>query len=212
MDLSSFYLDVLKDRLYTEARESPRRRCAQSVMYVILNSLVRVFAPVLCVTCEEVWQLMREAGWVREASVHLALWPSGPDVAWDGQAQQRWATVLALRAVVMKALEAERAKGIIGSPLEARVTLHVSDARLQRLCEGHREMLAEAFVVSSVVVNANGAAHSAGDLSVPGLSGIQVERAPGAKCQRCWKHLTDVGSNTAHPTLCARCAQVVTGS
>ncbi len=206
LDLSSFYLDVLKDRLYTEAAGSSRRRCAQTMLYDILIVLAKLLAPVLAVTSDEVWQLMREAGWVQESSVHLAEWPAAPAEGLDAAGRSRWARFLSMRDVVMKALEAQRASGLIGSPLEAKVTLDISDRALQQACEASREALAEAFVVSAVEVVAGEVGAAAG---VPGLSGVRVERAPGSKCQRCWRYLTSVGSQAAHPQLCERCAHVV---
>ena len=98
---------------------------------------------------------------------------------------------------------------MIGSPLEAQVTLSVADQQLRQLCETHRETLAEAFVVSGVAVQGNGSHAGPGASSVPGLAGVTVARAPGSKCERCWKYLTTVGSHAAHPTLCERCARVV---
>ncbi|OGX40332.1 MAG: isoleucine--tRNA ligase [Omnitrophica WOR_2 bacterium RIFCSPHIGHO2_02_FULL_68_15] len=208
-DLSAFYLDALKDRLYTESPSTVSRRCAQSALYAILETLVKMLAPVLAATADEVWQDMRSLGWVQDASVHLAPWPGEPAGGLDEAGQRRWAAFLAIRDVVMKALEEQRGRGIIGSGLEARVTLVMSDPALRSLCEAHREALAEAFVVSSLEVR-SGEAASAEAASVPGLVEVHVERAPGGKCQRCWKHLESVGSHPAHPTLCARCARAVT--
>ncbi|MBI3083077.1 MAG: class I tRNA ligase family protein, partial [Candidatus Omnitrophica bacterium] len=209
LDLSAFYLDTLKDRLYTEPASTAKRRCAQSALYDILGTLVKALAPILVVTADEVWQLMRGAGWVSEPSVHLAPWPRLPDVDAGESEKGRWAAFRSMRDVVMKALEEQRSQGLIGSPLEARVTLLVNDERLRQLCEAHRETLAEAFVVSSVEVRANGAQASSPDERLPGLVGVTVERAPGGKCQRCWKHLMSVGSNAAHPHLCERCVRAV---
>ncbi len=208
-DLSAFYLDALKDRLYTESPSTVSRRCAQSTLYAILNTLVKTLAPMLAATADEVWQEMRSLGWVQEVSVHLALWPGEPAGGLDEAGQRRWATFLAVRDVVMKALEEQRGRGLIGSGLEALVTLVVSDTALRSLCETSREALAEACVVSSVEVRSGEAALSEAG-AVPGLVEVCVERAPGGKCQRCWKHLTSVGSHPAHPTLCARCARAVT--
>ena len=132
-----------------------------------------------------------------------------PPVWLDEAGQRRWATFLSMRDVVMKALEEQRSRGIIGSPLEARVTLLVSDQALQQLCEAHRETLAEAFVVSSVDVQTDGASPDETAVQVPGLVGVKVERAAGRKCERCWKHLTSVGKESAHPQLCERCVRVV---
>ena len=208
VDLSAFYLDALKDRLYTEGMDGAARRCAQTVLYVILNLLVRTLAPILVATTEEVWQLMREAGWVEEASVHVARWPEPPQYALDADGHERWALFAALRERVMKALEEQRSRGVIGSPLEAQVRLTVGTETLRALCEAHRQTLAEAFVVSDVDVRLDGKG-TAADAAVPGLVQIVIERAPGGKCQRCWKHLPSVGAAAEHPQLCARCAQVV---
>ena len=214
VDLSAFYLDTLKDRLYTEPPALAKRRCAQTVLYDILNALVRALAPVLVVTTDEVWQLMRGAGWVQEPSVHLAQWDAGLQRRLDADGQRRWTAFLSMRELVMKALEAQRGRGVIGSPLEARVTLAVRDPALQRWCEAHRETLAEAFVVSGVDVRCDPSTRPAekrGSLGVGEESPVRVtvERAPGKKCQRCWKHLASVGSQAAHPELCERCARVV---
>ena len=111
----------------------------------------------------------------------------------------------------MKAIEAQRMKGVIGSPLEAQVTLLVSDQGLEQLCASHRDTLAEAFVGSEVTVQRDGAAAVPGGSTIPGLIGVRVNRAPGKKCGRCWKHLPSVGTHPAHSTLCARCVQVVLG-
>jgi len=210
-DLSAFYLDALKDRLYTEAPTAAKRRCAQRVLYDILVTLARTLAPILVVTTEEAWQLMRRAGWVGEASVHVAAWPEGEaQRRLDEPGRARWRTFLEMRDVVMKALEEQRSQGAIGSPLEARVTLLVSDPALARLCEAQRDTLAEAFVVSGVEVQRDGPPQPTAAPGVPGLSGVRVERAPGGKCERCWKHLTSVGRDAAHPGLCERCVGVVT--
>ncbi len=210
IDLSGFYLDALKDRLYTDGAATTKRRCAQTVLYVILHTLVRLSAPIVAMTADEVWQTMRQARWVSEGSVHLAAWPAPPAVRLDAPGKARWATFRAMREVVMKALEQERMKRVIGSGLEAQVTLLVSDPQVRQLCETHRDTLAEAFVVSRVEVKTNGTSHAAGDMLVPGLAGVKVERAPGEKCARCWKHLVSVGLESAHPQLCERCVRAVT--
>jgi isoleucyl-tRNA synthetase len=209
-DLSAFYLDALKDRLYTEGANASKRRCAQTVLYAILTTLTKILAPVLALTTEEVWQLLRESQGVTEPSVHVASWPMVEASAQAEELAQRWQTFLALRDVVMKSLEEQRMQDRIRSPLEAQVTLIVSDAELERLCQAHHEELAEAFVVSRVQVVGDGSSRQPErQTGVQGLSGVSVERAPGQKCQRCWKHLTSVGSQPAHPGLCERCAHVV---
>jgi len=199
-DLSAWYLDALKDRLYTEAPEAQPRRCAQSVLYGILHNLVRLLAPLVPMTAEEIWQLMRQAKWVDEPSVHLALWPPTPDVRLDAQENQFWQAMEGLRPRVMKALEEQRAQGLINSPLEAKVTLGIMDASLRALFIPQIDTCAEAFVVSQLEVGAMG---------TPDHIDVRVERAPGSKCQRCWRYLPSVGEDLEHPQLCGRCVQVI---
>ncbi|MDP3723302.1 MAG: class I tRNA ligase family protein, partial [Candidatus Omnitrophota bacterium] len=207
-DLSAFYLDALKDRLYTEGASTGKRRCAQTALYDILGCLVRMLAPILVVTAEEIWQSMRAAGWVTEPSVHLARWPAAPEGRLDPQAEERWARVLSMREAVMKALEEQRGRGVIHSPLEAQVTLVADDQAFAQFYEASRELLAEAFVVSEVRVTREDSPLAA-STQVPGLRGVIVERAPGGKCERCWKYALSVGAQAAHPSLCERCARVV---
>ncbi|MBI3325049.1 MAG: isoleucine--tRNA ligase [Candidatus Omnitrophica bacterium] len=213
VDLSSFYLDALKDRLYTDGSASARRRCAQTGLYGILGALVRALAPLLPVTTEEVWQAMRSLNLASEPSVHLAAWPSAAASDDDGAIRERWRTVLAVRELVMKALEEQRAARVIGSPLEASVVLTVAEP-LFSLLQPLRDGLAEVFVVSKVELHlATADSIPSPELSsVPGLIRVKVERAPGSKCARCWKYTTDVGADPLHPQLCQRCAAVVRGT
>jgi isoleucyl-tRNA synthetase len=203
VDLSAFYLDALKDRLYTEAANSPARRCAQTVLHVILGQLVRVIAPLLPMTADEAWQHMRTLTFVEEPSVHLASWPRLESSIVGGGFEERWETLLAVRGAVMKALEDQRAAGVIGSPLEARVTLRADGQALRELLERARPTLTEMCVVSQLQVA--DAAAGAGQTPVPGLAAIEVGRASGAKCARCWRYVDDVGQSGEHPQLCGRC-------
>ena len=207
LDLSSFYLDALKDRLYTEPANSNPRRCAQTTLYVILERLVRLVAPILAMTADEVWDVMRATGLADEASVHLAVWPKPAAADVDEAFKTRWQTLLAVRDVVMKELEAKRAANVIGSPLEARVELEAAQPVLTELQALGEATLAEAFVVSQVTLKPGGKGPSTSP--VPGLYAAVVERADGAKCQRCWKHLPSVGESAEHPQLCARCVAAV---
>ncbi len=208
-DLSGFYLDALKDRLYTEGADASPRRWAQQAMYVILQILVKTLAPILVVTTDEVWVIMRQAGWVSEPSVHLAAWPEAPAHRLEEPLRQRWQALRGMREAVMKALEGERMRHVIGSPLEAQVTLAVSEPGLRAWCAGRAAALAEAFVVSAVAIEEG--AGAADDPGVTGLAAVRIARAPGQKCARCWRYLPDVGSSTAHPQLCGRCVRVVSG-
>jgi isoleucyl-tRNA synthetase len=234
VDLSAFYFDAIKDRLYTASPAGEPRRCAQAALHAILHGLVRMLAPVLAMTGDEVWAAMRQAGWVTEPSVHLSRWPAMPEVAVDDAFRQRWETVLAMRDPVMKALEEQRARGLIGSPLEARVTLLMDDGPMAQWCDASRAALAEAFVVSGVEVRRVAGAPHADPSTLPrlgltaslgiaqdsapsrpvgmglhGFVGAEVERAPGTKCVRCWRYVVDVGQDAAHPQVCGRCARVV---
>ena len=211
VDLSAFYFDAIKDRLYTTSPAGEPRRCAQAALYAILQCLVRVLAPVLAMTCDEVWAVMRQAGWVQERSVHVSLWPPMPEDRVDDAFQRRWEMVLAMRDPVMKALEESRARGLIGSSLEARVTLVMDDGPMAAWCDASRDTLAEAFVVSGVDVEVRtvAGAAGAGASGADGFVSATVERAQGAKCVRCWRYVMDVGQDIAHPQVCARCARVV---
>ena len=210
LDLSACYLDALKDRLYTEGRASAKRRCAQTTLHVILARVVGVMSPILAFTAEESWQAMRALRMVTEESAHLARWPQAMILQEDPALLQRWGRWLAMRDVVMKALEQERAKNVIGSPLEAEVTLGLVDEGLRRQAESAKAELEEFFVVSGVQVEAaKGGPAEAGP--VPGLAWVRVERARGLKCVRCWKYRGDIGTSSEHPQLCARCVAAVTG-
>ena len=195
--MSALYFDVLKDRLYTSGRTSRERRSGQTVLHDILVALVKMFAPTLCHTAEEVWGYLPS----RETeSVHLALWPE----AGNATADPKWETVWKVRSEVYRELEKLRAAGTIGKSLEARVTLHAAEAGLDRTLRAVD--LEEALIVSEVVwAAAPGRMESA---DVKGLS-IRVEKSPHPKCDRCWNLRADVGANAAHPGLCGRCVAVV---
>jgi isoleucyl-tRNA synthetase len=200
-DLSSFYLDVLKDRLYSDAADSPSRRSAQTVLAAMLTALVRVVAPILTFTSEEVWHFMPEA--LRTAdSVHLAGWAEVPYVADHAeeasQLRDAYSVVLQARDVVTKALEDARNEGHIGKSQEARIVLHAPDDVAASL--GARPALADVFIVSDVQVEG-------GETDLTAEVGV----AEGSKCPRCWNLRRDIGSDAAHPELCGRCAEVVSG-
>ncbi len=199
VDLSAFYLDVLKDRLYCSSATSPARRSAQTVLYRILKESLLLMAPVLPFTAEEAWEAM-PAGAGREASVHLGLFPAFEADGLSPEEEKEWAGILALRELVLKELESAREKKTIGNSLEARVKLSVP-AGERALIEKFRTELAALFIVSEVLVE-----------PAPGPSfGVAVETAPGAKCARCWNYKSSVGTSAAHPGLCRRCLDVVEG-
>lgn len=203
VELSSFYLDVLKDRLYAEAPAGPDRVAAQFVLSRLHDVLVRLLAPIIPHTGEELWGYL-PAGQGYPASVHLAKFPE-PDPRWDdADRDARWTTLLEARDAVLKSLEALRKDKTIGSAQEASVVISAAEADLP-LLEAHRDLLATLCIVSELDVKA-------ASTPAPGGERFQVAavRSPHGKCERCWNYRSTVGQNTEHPTLCERCARVIT--
>jgi isoleucyl-tRNA synthetase len=191
-DLSAVYFDVSKDRLYTAAPRSSARRSAQTALYRINYALVRLLAPVLSFTCEEVWSHMRRPEGAPE-SVHMALFPAPDELigAPAADLQSQWERLLSVRAEVLNALETARQNKDIGASLEAKVLLANPGLR------GFERLLPELFIVSQV------------ELADGDAPGLQVTRADGEKCERCWKYTTDVGYDPELPTICRACAEAV---
>jgi len=208
-DLSSIYLDILKDRLYTSAVNSLERRSAQTVLYHILDVLVRILAPVLCFTSEEIYAMMargRQHGSVE--SVHALDWPVA-DGQWRSAAvEEQFAVLMDLRPFVLKALEEKRRAGEIGSSLEAKVFFETASDRDEASFKKHAAIIHSIFIVSQVDVQRVSEVKEAIN-EVYNKTRIIVEKADGVKCARCWNYKTDVGRNTQHPDLCGHCAQVV---
>jgi isoleucyl-tRNA synthetase len=207
LDLSAFYLDILKDRLYTSAPEDGERRSAQTAIHRVLDAMVRLMAPVLVFTAEEIWGYLPQDG-DKEASVHQAAFPQVDDNWRDEILAETWEKILTLRGEVTKALENARSAKLIGHPLDARVVLHADKAWAAFLSPYARE-LAGIFIVSQVRVTP-GPGPQAGYTSdsIPGLA-ISVEPAEGEKCQRCWIHDPSVGGSETWPDTCERCQGVL---
>ncbi|MDH7570201.1 MAG: class I tRNA ligase family protein, partial [Armatimonadota bacterium] len=197
VDLSAFYLDMLKDRLYASPAASKERRAAQTVLYEVAVALCVMLAPVLVHTADEAWTHLPPLGG-RPESVHLAEFPVVNEALRDCALASRWEQLLAVREQVMKALEEARQKGEVAQPLEAHVRLRASGALLE-LLQRYEADLATLFIVSRVTVEA----------SPDGELVVLVGRAPGVKCERCWLTREDVGLRPEHPALCARCAAAV---
>jgi len=194
VDLSALYLDILKDRLYSELPDGRLRRSAQAALHSILSTLVRLVAPILVHTAEEVWQ---SAGLTREApSVHLAEFPEPDESLVDLGLLERFDRLVELREEVYRHIEQARQTGRIGKPIEARVT--VAAGGDEHLLNEDTALLASFFIVSDVRLE-------------PGRDGhqVRVEPAPGVRCPRCWLVREDVGSRPDYPDLCGRCADVV---
>ena len=204
VDMSNFYFDVLKNRLYTTAPASKSRRAAQTVLYKVLDALTLVLTPILAYTCDEIWREMKHDSSRNPESPLFNDIPSADYIGIDEEFVAKWDRIHEIRTDVQKALELARNEKIIGKPLEAKVVLY-ADGELYTFLDGVKTALPEIFITSAVELK-NGEGEFKGD--VEGLS-ITVARADGEKCERCWKFSTSVGSCAEHPTLCAECAQAL---
>ena len=204
VELSSFYLDILKDRLYCEEKDGLRRRSAQTALFLILDAMAKLFAPILAFTCDEIWQSMPHRAEDDGRNVLLNQMPeSFAEYALDEDAMESWATVMKLRQDVNGILEKARADKRIGKALEACVTLATGDETIKAACEGKN--LAEICIVSKCVwAEAEEGAEVGTGVNFPTLT-IGVSEAKGTKCPRCWMHSEEAGEDG----LCPRCAAVV---
>jgi isoleucyl-tRNA synthetase len=205
VELSAFYFDVSKDRLYTFGARSPERRSAQTAMYLMADGLVRLIAPVLPVTADELW---RHLPGTREPSVHLARFPAALDRLADWDLVGRWHRLIAVRDTVNAAIEAQRQQKVVGTPLEAHVHLEAGPG-IGALLEAHRDTLPMLFIASQVTL-ATGAGTGS---TPPGEDEVRVSvtRAQGTKCVRCWRYAAEVAGEGLHEGLCGRCVSAVSG-
>lgn len=209
VDLSAIYLDILKDRLYTEKADSKLRRSAQTAMYEILTTLVRLVAPVLCFTSEEVWQALPNKE-EREWSVHMSDMPKVNEAYLDKALDEKWKKRLAVRSVAMKALEEARQAKVIGHPLDAEVTVY-ADGEAYDIVKAMEKELADFLLVSQThIVEGTAAAPESAASNEEGTVKASVAVCTLAKCERCWKRSADVDADPKHPGVCARCAHVLT--
>lgn len=207
VDLSAFYLDVLKDRLYTSLPNSVERRAAQTVMYDILTSLVVMLTPVLSFTVEEVWQHMPKT--TDLDSVQLAQWPNAHPEYLDEQLKAKWDTILNLRGEITKILELARRNKVIGHSLDAFVDIYADGEAFESLA-AIKDMLATILIVSKVNL-IHGFDNMPNDVQKVenAALAVKVSSASGEKCERCWTYSNTVGEDSDHPTLCKRCSETV---
>ncbi len=199
VDMSQFYLDIIKDRLYTSKPDSVERRAAQTVMHEILSSLVRILAPMTCFTAEEIWSYMAHKDGENTESVMLESYPEVNPKYDDEALTAKWARLIRVKDEVAKKLEVARANKEIGLSQEAQVTLFAEGDEYDFLT-GKEDLLKEILMVSAVSVKENRRNEDA-EVAI----GVKVERAEGEKCERCWMYSTTVGESAEHPTLCERC-------
>ena len=204
VDMSNFYFDVLKDRLYTSVSTSATRRAAQTVLYKILDSLTLLLTPILAFTADEIWSFMPHDKSRNPESPLFNEIPNDDFIETDGEFMEKWEKIHSVRVDVQKALELARNEKKIGKSLEAKITLG-ADAQLYDFLKSVEAELPEIFIVSAVEVVSDKQGF-AGD--VEGLT-VGVSNAQGEKCERCWKFSTTVGEDEKHPTLCAHCAAVL---
>ncbi|MDR2031410.1 MAG: isoleucine--tRNA ligase [Azoarcus sp.] len=193
-DLGAFYLNILKDRLYTTAEASRARRSAQSTLWHITQTLTRLMAPILAFTAEEIWQTLTGDP---DDSVMLHAWHSLPEVADEAVLTARWTHIAAARAEVLKALEKLRIEGRIGADLQAAVTVSAEGEQFEALA-ALGDDLKFVFITSAASLKR-------------GPFAIEVAPASGQKCERCWHVREDVGANAEHPALCDRCVENLFG-
>ncbi len=207
-ELSKLYIDITKDRVYTEKADSAARRSAQTAMYFVLSSLVRLLAPILAFSAEEMWQAIPHVESDNKVSVFLNDMPSYDPALAFADVTEKWNKLFEMRDDVMKALEIARADKLVGKSLEAKITLYVKDAEMKALLDAFGDELKTVFIVSGVKVtdaDAPAGAHTEGLSGV----GVLVEGADGCKCDRCWSYSTEGDSTEDGGFLCARCKSIL---
>ena len=214
MTMSAFYLDILKDRLYTSGTDSHLRRSAQTALFVILDGLIRLMAPILSFTAAETWEhlygLDPQAAPL-SASVFFAEFPGQINGLMDQEGEARWVKLIAVRSEITKALEIARREKIIGHPLEAEVLVTMT-AEMGNLIQEEQQALKEISIVSAITCVEEfpdvGLAPFFSE-EIQGLS-IMVRPVDGGKCERCWTRSATVGANAEHPLICGRCCSILT--
>lgn len=203
MEMSSFYLDIVKDRLYCEGTTSIERRSAQTVLTEVLKVLVRIISPVLSFTAEEIWERI-PASLKDEESVHLASWIDPNPAYKNEELAKKWEKIAHLRKEVNKKIEAQRQEGLIGHSLDARVLLNITNDDYSFLKDYTEDEVSDLFIVSQTKFVDDELENS----EIEGIS-IGVTKALGKKCERCWKYSEEVGKDERYPDVDPRCAKVL---
>ena len=203
--MSNFYLDILKDRLYCEKKDSVERRAAQTVMYRVLNAISRLIAPIMSYTADEIWRFMPHSSIDNTESVFFNQMPEKSGIVLSDEFKEKWDIIYNLREDVKKALENKRAAKVIGASLEAKVTIHADEKLYNKLIAFKNELPA-IFIVSAVEIVNGGEGELKGEFE---SVSVTVENASGEKCERCWVYSDSVGKDAEHPTLCSRCIKVI---
>lgn len=207
-DMSAVYLDILKDRLYCSSPTDPARRAAQTVLYIVADSLLRLCAPILCFTADEAWEHLPE-GRDKLPSVHLSLFPTLPEEFNNKVIAERWNMLLKLRDIVLKRLEEARAAKLIGNSLEACVFLS-SPTTLFNFLKNYEHELPDLFIVSDVVLEQQKGGEGVALENLISDCSVRIEKARGDKCNRCWKYSPAVSADAAFSDCCPRCIAALT--
>ena len=201
VDMSNFYLDIIKDRLYTEKLNSIERRAAQTTMYEILQALVRILAPMTCFTAEEIWKFMPHKDNEKLDSVMLSYYPEINEKYNNKELEEKWNKIIKIKELVSKKLEEARSEKVIGHSLNAKVTLYAEKDEYEFLLE-NKELLMTVFIVSGLEIEKN-------ERKNEEKIGVKVEVADGKKCERCWMYSTTVGDDKENPNICHRCSEAL---
>ena len=200
-DMSNFYLDIIKDRLYTSKKDAKERKAAQTTMYIILDTLVKLLAPIICYTVEEIWKYMPHTKDEEVESVMLTKWPEVKAEYDNEELSKKWEKILELKELVSKKLEVARNEKIIGHSLNAKVTLFAEEDDYKFMKE-NQELLMSVFIISDLQIEKNNRQDEE-------KIGVKVEMAEGEKCERCWMYSKTVGEDKENPTLCHRCSEAI---
>ena len=200
-DMSNFYLDIIKDRLYTSKKDAMERKAAQTTMYIILDTLVKLLAPIICYTVEEIWKYMPHTKDEEVESVMLTKWPEVKAEYDNEELSKKWEKILELKELVSKKLEVARNEKIIGHSLNAKVTLFAEEDDYKFMKE-NQELLMSVFIISDIQIEKNNRQDEE-------KIGVKVEMAEGEKCERCWMYSKTVGEDKENPTLCHRCSEAI---
>ena len=209
VDMSNFYLDILKDRLYVEKADSKSRRAAQTTIYTILDALTKIISPILAYTSDEIWSYMPHDNSDNKECVLFNDMPKLSKIELDKDFEDYWNKIRLIKETVQKALEDARSNKVIGSSLDAKVLLYAND-NLFEFVKSIKSELETIFIVSDVEVLKDGNGKIKSE-ELDNLS-VTIEKAQGEKCERCWTYSDTVGKNNEHKTLCARCAQILEGT
>ena len=201
IDMSNFYLDIIKDRLYTAKADSKERRAAQSAMYIILDALVKMLAPLTSFTAEEIWKYMNKGSKEAVESVMLTDYPE-PNAKYENdELRKKWGKIVDIKEIVSKKLEEARAEKIIGHSLNAKVVLFAEND-LYEFIKENKDLLQTVFIVSGLEIKEE---QRSNEIKL----GVKIEQAEGEKCERCWMYSTTVGEDKENPTICHKCSEAL---